>query len=380
MHYSWYLQKLGRKSHCFKYTNTLKLRIGFIEIKNKIIVKMHFRYFKFLLLFFTNSLFAQNKGMNKLTSKDTLYPLDEWFNAWELISKKVFNLNTFYPVEFVFFDDKNVYSTSVITIPKGREINGPNLFRNKLLWKTIPHNGELTLPNNEKVPIGLMSFASPIDGLPANAFFVMPLPSFWKAAGVKSEELGLEKMLTGVFLHEFSHTQQMQNFGRKMTVYEKEFSFDVKFSDDIIQDYFGNDSIYNNAFRKEVAIFYNAANEVDSNKQRFLISEALKMLDKRQGKYFIKNKKALAQVDNFFLSMEGVGQYSMYAWLVHKDGGSLSKEKSLIGVRRGGKWWSQEEGLALFLVLDKLMETKMWAGLMFGKETNSVVELIKKKL
>ncbi len=333
----------------------------------------------FLMLNFSNYASAQHKN-SVLYKKSQLHKVDKWFNAWELVSDKIYALNTFYTVEFVFFDDKNIYSTSIVTIPKGQKIDGPKLLGKKLSWKMTQHNGEITLPNNEKVPIGLMSFASPIDSTHTKSFFVMPLPSFWKAVGVKSKELGIDKMLTGVFLHEFSHTQQMQNFGARMTAYEKDYSFDAKFSDDIIQDYFINDSTYKKFFREEVALFYKAINEVDTGSQKAIINRALMMLEIRQEKYFTENKKVLAQIDNFFLSMEGAGQYSMYAWLIHRKGGNLSKENSLIGVRRGGKWWSQEEGLALFLVLDKLMETKMWAEHMFGKGVISVVDLIKQKL
>jgi hypothetical protein len=50
-------------------------------------------------------------------------------------------------------------------------------------------------------------------------------------------------------------------------------------------------------------------------------------------------------------------------------------------VRRGGKWWSQDEGFALFLILDKLSAPENWASNMFGdKSIETVTFLIKRIL
>jgi hypothetical protein len=78
--------------------------------------------------------------------------------------------------------------------------------------------------------------------------------------------------------------------------------------------------------------------------------------------------------------MEGLGQYTMYAWLIHPKGGNIAAETAVKGVRRGGRWWSQEEGLALFLALEKLAPPKKWAPKMFGSTTESVLRLISRNL
>ena len=37
------------------------------------------------------------------------------------------------------------------------------------------------------------------------------------------------------------------------------------------------------------------------------------------------------------------------------EGGGLTPADALRGVRRNGRWWSQDEGLALMLVVDRLL-------------------------
>ncbi|MBK8497000.1 MAG: hypothetical protein IPL50_19845 [Chitinophagaceae bacterium] len=310
----------------------------------------------------------------------SLFKVAKWFSAWELVRENIYHINSMQPVEFLFFDDQYVYATSPVSIPVGEVVEGPKIFNQTLPWKKSKHQGTVTLPDKQIVPIGLMSFASPLDSLGQTAFFVMPLPDFWKNAGVTSKELGLDNLVTGVFLHEFSHTQQMRNFGRKMTEYEKKYSFKTGFSDDIVQDHFEADSQYNLQFRREVKLLYDAAAVKEKSTQKKLISQALEMLRNRQAVYFTREQEILKEIDDFFLSMEGIGQYSMYAWLIHPEGGAISKKPALAGVRRGGRSWSQEEGLALFLVLANLSETAKWAAPMFGKETSSVIEMIAKEL
>jgi hypothetical protein len=304
----------------------------------------------------------------------------KWFSAWELISGDVYGIHKLESVEFVFFDDKYVYSTSNITIPEGEIVNGPKLLKNSFVWKKSLHNGSITLPDKSVVPIGLMSFASELPGVKNNSFFVMPLPDFWLKASVKSDELGLDNLITGVFLHEFSHSQQIRNFGKQITWLEKNNHFEADFSDDIVQHLFGKDSAYIDLYTKELRTFYKASNEKNKVAKALLVKNGLTLLRQRHTVFFTEKYENLKQIDELFLTMEGLGQFTMYKWLTHELGANLSAEIAVEGVRRGGKRWSQDEGLALFLILEKFSKPKNWAGKMFGTKTESVINLIGQQL
>lgn len=318
---------------------------------------------------------AQNNRHTAPTDAGFLNATKTWFAAWQLTSAEIFKIREVKPVDFVFFDDRYVYSTSEITVENGTTVKGNNLMNLKLKWKKANHRDTLTLPDRSRVPVTLMSFAGAVPNQPGRAFFVMPLPGFWKKAGVTSKELSTGNLITGVFLHEFSHSQQMQNFGKTITHFENTTDFGVPFSDDIVQDLFEKDTAYANAYNQEVALFY-ACSKNRGNKK--ILVEALNRLEKRQQDFFRGKHSALKEIDNLFLTMEGLGQYAMYRWLIHPKGANIKIATAIEGVRRKKNRWSQDEGFALFLILDKLTNPANWAKEMFGDKTEDVRSLINK--
>ena len=340
------------------------------------------KVFYILILISTSiSVFGQNKTDEQKRDLAFYNATNKWFSAWKLVSKEFYKIEKVRPVEFVFFDDKYVYSTSSITIKNGNPVIGKNLMNLKFHWKRELHNDTITLPDKSIIPINLMSFAAEIPA-EGKSFFVMPLPSFWQQAGVSSNELGIENLITGVFIHEFSHSQQMQNFGKKITAFEKQNNYGIEFSDDIVQNIFAKDTTYLNYYKKEINFFYDTIKKKKKKNalERSTVNEGLSLMKQRQNEYFKGKYDNLKEIDNFFLTMEGLGQYSMFLWLKHPKGGNIKREIAIEGVRRGGKWWSQDEGFALFLILDKFTVPKNWARDMFGDKTESVIVLIEKNL
>ena len=311
------------------------------------------------------------------TQQSELQWLQQWFNAWDLLSTDILHLPTDSAPEMVFFDSAYVFTTSSITAPTGSIIDGPSFSGQKLSWKKMRHNGELTLPDGQKVPIGLMSFAGPTkDG---KRFFVMSAPSFWQAAGVTSEELGLDKLITGVFLHEFAHIRQFKGFGQQIDSLWSKYAFGdtSALNDDIVQHTFKADSQYVRIFREETDIFYNAADEKSKQTAKQLISTGLDRLAARQQKYFTGEKAVLKDLDNIFLSMEGLGQLASVLWLTHPQGGKMPLDLAIKGVRRKRNQWSQDEGLALFLALITISDPN-WAKDMFSEQPTHVIDLLNK--
>ena len=211
----------------------------------------------YLILISTLFISCKNeiKPQEKANNTIQLDWLEKWFSAWELMSKEVLGLPKGTAPEMFFYDKKYIYTTSEISAPFGTPFNGPKLFGEKLNWKRKLHNDTLTIPNGERVPIQLMTFASPSEQKGIEAFFVMAAPIFWKNTGIESNEVSLDKLLTGVFLHEFAHTRQMNGIGSKITEFESNHTFKYEISDDIIQDYFKNDNIYVNEYRIKKLIF-----------------------------------------------------------------------------------------------------------------------------
>lgn len=300
----------------------------------------------------------------------------EWFSAWELVSTDIYGVDQLRPVDFVFFDSKYVYTTTDVGGADSIYFDGPRLLNHEYEWRFAEHHGTLVLPDGSSVRTGLMSFAAPAGENSAHAFFVMPLPDYWETANVTSDELGLANLLVGVFLHEFSHSQQMHNFGKQISDFERIYGLGDELTDDIVQDTFEHDDRYTNDFRDEVDLFYQAANANGGEDRLALSRRAMDSYRNRQNRYFTGDHAFLRELDDFFLTMEGFGQYTMYAWLTHPKGGALDIDVAEAGVRRGGRWWSQEQGLALFLLLQEYSNPKDWSDKMFGEDYEVVTRLI----
>ena len=84
-------------------------------------------------------------------------------------------------------------------------------------------------------------------------------------------------------------------------------------------------------------------------------------------------------MDNVFLTMKGMGQYAMMSYYMSVDGENLSYGKALKATRHNKKWWSQEEGLALILVYERLQEKIDW-GKLFAMKDGTIIELLENRL
>jgi hypothetical protein len=213
-----------------------------------------------------------------------------------------------------------------------------------------PHGETVTFPDGGKASVGPISFASGEDG-----YFAMSLPSVWRAAGVESE-LGLQTMMTGVLLHEMMHIRQiaLARLGLAGSVAAAGIP-DDELTDDIVQQRFGDDPAYVIAYAAEREALFAAAAAPTDERARELAAEALDLMRARRARWFTGDKAPFAAMDDVFLTMEGMGQFLIYDYFRSPEGGAVNAADALRGVRRNGRWWSQDEGLALMLVVDRLL-------------------------
>ena len=239
-------------------------------------------------------------------------------------------------------------------------------------WIGTSHNGSIKLPDGGEAPPAVTSFASR-DEKSGRRFFVMALPSIWYAAKVMPPG---DKGLTGVFVHEFSHTRQMDVLNERFESAAAIHKLPDDFTDDTIQKRFQSDPNYSASIGREIELLYRAADEPDVLKARSLAREALELMQLRQKRSFTGEDAWLRPYDDLFLTMEGFGQWAGYAWLSDKKGGGMDRAAAMTKMRGSGRWWSQDEGLALFLVIDKLLPG--WAGQAFGSPPLLGIEMLGK--
>lgn len=295
--------------------------------------------------------------------------IDTWLSAWDLTSQRVLRLPDAPPPDIVFYDDRCVYTTSAVTASGARPVEGPALRRTPLPWRALPHDGSLTLPDSTVLPIQLMSFATSAPN--SGPFFVMAAPSYWTAT-IGEDTTGF----TAVFLHEFAHTRQIRAVGARIGPIDAAWPYEEELDDDAVQTHFGEDPDYVAAYIAERDLLYRAADAGTLDETRRLATEALSMMRARQARWFTGDKEIFATLDDLFLAMEGVGQWTACAWLSHPDGGRLDRSAArakMIGSRRR---WTQDEGLALILVVDRLLPE--WPSLEFGETVLGATDLLER--
>lgn len=337
----------------------------------------------FIFIFFSLSIAGQSKSEEKQRDSAFYKVADIWFSAWKLVSKDIYKIDHVKPVDFVFFDDQYVYSTSDVTIKKGSVVDGPNLMNLQLKWKKALHNDSLTLPNEYVVPVEFKTLLSPLYDKPAKSFLMTPLPSFYENKMIYSDENKLNQITTASFLHNLSHSQQMQNFEKELIEYEEyyEDSYDpgLSFCYNVIeQNAFRHDSIYLKDYNKEINFFYSSIK--NNSLDRKMIKNGLDMMKQRQNKYFVGEYKGWEKVEDLIVTMEGFADYSTYLWLIHPKGGNMKKKNftELMATERLFEFaeWPFQVTNPLFLILAKLNKPKNWAKVMVGNKVKTVTELI----
>lgn len=219
-------------------------------------------------------------------------------------------------------------------------------------WRSAPHNGAVPLPDGGELPPQVASFAAPSES--GGAFFVMALPTIWETEGVQSD-LGLDALTKSVMIHELTHTLQFAGFGPRLDALIARYSLGDDLNDDIVQETFRENADYVAAYEAERDLLFQAAAAVDIGEARRLAGQALTMMQARRARFFVGENAKLADLEDVFLSMEGAAQWAGYAWLTDAEGGGVAPQRALPGMRRGGLQWSQDEGLAIYLVLDRLV-------------------------
>jgi hypothetical protein len=240
------------------------------------------------------------------------------------------------------------------------------------------------MPDSSKSPVQIMSYTRPFrtkqDTL---TFFVTPLPSYWKIKDIGDHGIGYDSLSLIVFLHEFTHAQQIikmhDGMDNIINGYLSKHPKDGEvFNDDMMQELYEKDAVYSKAFKTEMDLFYAACAEKDETKQKAMALNAIAVLEKRQKGILEKDKKDLAEIDNYWLTLEGLGQYSTYAWLVHPKGGNLDHKKALDVLKT--TWWSQEEGFPICYLLAKYDGTEKWWSSFFCRNPVSSISLLKAAL
>ena len=258
--------------------------------------------------------------------------LQDLLTTWRTVAREALRIDPDPLPTIVVFDETCVWTA-------GNEAPG------------TAHGGKVPLPTGESVPAQLTTFAGTY-GERDRPFLVMAMPSVWRASPRHQAEADLPLLIRAVFAHEMAHTVQSPGIGAWLGDVERRLTLPQELDDDIIQARFESNPEFRAVWAAERSLLYQAANETSESLRRALLSAALTMIESRRARFFSGDNAVFADLEDVFLNLEGVGQWAAYQVALQ---GGLSPLEAQNAIRRGRNRWSQEEGLAAFLLIDALV-------------------------
>lgn len=286
-----------------------------------------------------------------------------WLNrsmqAWNYAATHLSGIGHVRRIEAVIFD-KDCVVTSATAMNGGANH-----------WSGRPHGGEIALPDGNKVPAGVISFAGSDK---QQSFFVMSTPSVWRAAGKDGKGAPLETLMTAVMLHEGTHVAQMPTYGAKIGALAERYHLPDDFSDDSIQHQFAANTEFAASVDRESRLLLDASRARTRSEAARLVRSARALMEQRQARWYTGKDAYLAQAEPLWLTLEGSGQWLAYRWEIDPRGGRANPAKVFPGFA-SDKWWSQREGFAAFMALERLTGTA-WKRQAFRLGEKDVLQML----
>jgi hypothetical protein len=241
----------------------------------------------------------------------------------------------------------------------------------------VAHTGTARLPGGQEVPAAPLSFAAPYGDAGA-AFFVIGMPSVWMRDPRHAADPDLDWLINAVFVHEMTHTRQVASLYRRIDALAARVPDPESLDDDVIQKRFSGIHSFGIRMEGEISTLYRAVEAPDTTSYRELVTSALLATEDRRERWFSGVDSAYAELEDVFLDMEGVAQWAAYHVALRRAGPDADPRDVLRRFRRGGRFWSQDLGLARYLAVDELVPG--WQARVFGAEQASSRALLAEAL
>lgn len=284
--------------------------------------------------------------------------LQQALDGWELVRRDFLQVEPRPLPWILLYDASCLWELSPAGPPLvngSRMLEGPLTFDGAPLpIRATPHRGTVLLPNRVEIPIEVRA-SSALYRSGRAAFFAMAMPSVWRADRRYAARPYLDEYLHGAFVHELTHTRQLVSFNRRLRRLIARSDVPGQLTDDVIQTRFGGERGFARAFERERDMYYRAVLSRDPAARRDLVRRALDLTHARHAAYFSGANEAYVEIEALFLTLEGAGQWASYSLTRTRGRRRGDPAQALSLVRDDRRYWSQELGLALFVLLDDMV-------------------------
>jgi hypothetical protein len=223
-----------------------------------------------------------------------------------------------------------------------------------------PHGNAVWLPNGSTVPIAGTAFTSIyVDTAGEQEPFVaLALTEVWRErlppGAAPAFVARMEATFLGVAIHELVHTRQIRDVARRIATLRTQHTLPDRLGDRMVEERFGNEPGFREAHDAETELLYRAASEIDLEQKQARVREALSLIRARQAQYFTGAVAIYKQLEELFLNMEGVAVWTAYKFSQLDPAYDIGLGDDLIA-NRARNTWAQDQGLALYILIDELV-------------------------
>jgi hypothetical protein len=294
----------------------------------------------------------------------------ETLNGWTVLETTVFAPAAATAPEIILFDRRCQHTLRV-------DARGAYRLGHRRMRVTgREHRGTLQLPGGRQMPAAAAAFTSLGDS--GHVFFVAALPDVWRAdKRYRGDSTPWRQFLPVVLIHELTHTRQLAAIVTAIRPALASAQLST-LDDDIIQARYGRDSAFSASVGRERDGLLAAASDTNTCTADSLIRDVLARRARRHATYFSGADSGYAVLETRFLDMEGVGQWAALQFALRTRQTGETIDGVLSRVRDNKRWWSQEYGLALYLVLDARVPG--WPRRVFPPALTTAIELLSERV
>ena len=269
-----------------------------------------------------------------------------WFarsvDAWQHTRERHLLLppDTLPPI--ILFDRRCVYHVDVGSAARGgADFNG------------ALHHGLVRLPNERSIGVRAIGLTSATRD-DSSVFVALALADVWRTDPQYRTVTGSwHQYLTGAFIHEMTHARTVRRYLPRL----REMSptmFPDSIRDDVVQDRFADDPVFAASVNREIDLLYRSALSPGLANRVELARSAVDLLRARRARTYVGDLSEWGEIEQTFLDIEGVAQWAAFTNARTTFHRRMAFVEALERFRSGEQYWSQDEGLALFLALDAL--------------------------
>jgi hypothetical protein len=179
-----------------------------------------------------------------------------------------------------------------------------------------------------------------------------------------------------VAIHELVHTLQVTELLRRLEEIGARYTLPDGVSDETVEERFTGVPGFRDAHEVETELLYRAVSESHPVRKRALVSDALHLIRARQATYFTGPDAVYRELEELFLNMEGVAEWARYRFARMDSPGEFGSEDP--SAYRERETWAQDQGLALFLLIEELVPD--WRERVLGPELASPYRILEESV